>query len=158
MLGFLKKLSEAAPGSFCGGHVWHFRQKTLTRFKNCHKLGFQAKSKNQTWSCRELTCLDNGYLGFSKFWIFQTIFFQNIIFFKKQHNFRNFQDFQKTEIYIRGNEPINTETKFEVHIYINVGVIALELLEIRANHRGWFFLSRYLKNYASYSHLVNSIV
>ena len=31
---------------------------------------------------------------------------------------------------------MNTETKFKVHIYINVGVIALKLLEIRANHRG----------------------
>ena len=43
MLGFLKKLSEAAPGSFCGGHVWHFRQKTFARLKIVINWGLKQK-------------------------------------------------------------------------------------------------------------------
>ena len=60
----------------------------------------EANRKQKVSKQRKLNSLQDGYLGFSKFLDFDHQNFKNKFFWKKCSKIQNFQNFQKTVLYV----------------------------------------------------------
>ena len=77
-----------------------FELKMVVSYINRRSMYAEANRKQKVPKERKLNSLQDGYLGFSKFLDFDPQNFKNIFFWEKCSKIQNFQNFQKTVLYV----------------------------------------------------------
>ena len=78
-----------------------FELKMVVRYIDCRLMYAEANRKQKVSKQRKLNSLQDGYLGFSKFLDFDPQNFKKTNFSgKKCSKIQNFQNFQKTVLYV----------------------------------------------------------
>ena len=72
----------------------------VVRYIDRRLMYAEANRKQKLSKQRKLNSLQDGYLGFSKLLDFDTQNFKKQIFWKKFSKIQNFQNFQKTVLYV----------------------------------------------------------
>ena len=110
-----------------------FEQKWAKNMQswNAHQIySYQAISKFFIWSSRQKAALQNCYLGFSKFWVFDPKNFKKLIFLEKlKKKSKIFPNFEKTGIYVIVPALFYIHTKFQIDISFFGQVIAKKLFK-----------------------------
>ena len=77
-----------------------FELKMVVGYIDRRLMYAEANRKQKVSKQRKLNSLQDGYLGFSKFWILTPKISKNKFFWKKCSKIQNFQNFQKNVLYV----------------------------------------------------------